>query len=59
MQDSGTLTIVILGAIALLVIGIAIRAVLSSENPPAWLGFIAKRKAQGKSTEWKQWKDDD
>jgi len=53
------LTIAILGAVAILVAGIALRAMLSSENPPAWIAFIARRKAQGEPTRWKQWKDDD
>lgn len=59
MQDSGGLTIIILGAIAIVVIGIAIRAVMSSQNPPAWLGFLAKRRAEGKTAKWKEWKDDE
>ena len=59
MQDGSNLTWIILGAIALLIIGIVIRAAVSSENPPAWLGFVKKRNAEGKPTQWKEWKDDD
>ncbi len=59
MQDSGTLTVVILGAIVILVLGIVVRAALASENPPGWVGFIARRKSAGKPTQWKEWKDED
>jgi len=58
MQGSW-LTIVILAAVAVLIAGIVLRAMLSSENPPAWIAFISRRKAQGEPTRWKQWKDDD
>lgn len=59
MQDSSWLTWLILGAIVLIVAGILLRAALSSENPPGWLSFIARRKSQGKPTQWKHWQDDD
>jgi hypothetical protein len=59
MQDSSSLTWIILGAIAIFIVGIIVRAVVSSENPPAWLSFVKSRKAQGKPTQWKEWKDDD
>lgn len=53
------LTFVILGAVVLIVAGILLRALLSTENPPAWLAFIARRRADGRSTRWRQWDDDD
>jgi hypothetical protein len=59
MTDSSWLTYVILGAIALIVLGIVLRAALSSENPPAWLAFVSRRKSSGAPTRWKQWDDED
>jgi hypothetical protein len=59
MQESSWITIAILGAVALIVAGIVVRAALSSENPPGWLAFITRRKSQGQPTRWKPWKDDD
>lgn len=59
MQDSSWLTYAILGAVVLIIAGIVLRAALSSENPPSWLAFIARRKSQGQSTTWKAWKDDE
>jgi hypothetical protein len=59
MQDSSWLTYAILGAVVVIVAGIVLRAALSSENPPAWLAFIARRKSEGQSTTWKKWQDDD
>jgi len=49
----------IIGGIALFVIGLIIRAALSSETPPGWLSFISRRRAEGKSTKWREWKDED
>ena len=59
MESHTGLTVMILGGIAIVVLGIVIRAALASENPPAWLGFLARRKAEGRPTTWKEWKDDD
>jgi hypothetical protein len=59
MQGSSWLTYAILGAVILVIAGIVLRAALSSENPPGWLAFIARRKSEGKPTQWKEWKDDD
>lgn len=59
MEDHWWLTLAIVGGIALFVIGMMIRAALSSDTPPGWLSFIAKRKAEGKSTKWREWKDED
>ena len=59
MESNTGLTFWILGGIAIIVLGIVIRAVLASENPPAWMGFIGRRKAEGRPTKWKEWKDDD
>ncbi len=59
MPDSSWLTYVVLGAVALIVLGIVLRAALSSENPPAWLAFIGRRKSSGAPTTWKKWDDDD
>ena len=59
MESHDGLTFLILGGIAIIVLGIVIRAVLASENPPAWLNFLARRKAEGRPTKWKEWKDDD
>lgn len=59
MQDSSWLTFAILGAVVVIVAGIMLRAALSSDNPPGWLAFIARRKSESRSTQWKEWKDDD
>jgi hypothetical protein len=59
MHDSSWLTYAILGAVVLIIAGIVLRAALSSENPPSWLAFIARRKSQGQPTTWKEWKDDE
>jgi hypothetical protein len=53
------LTVVILGAVALIVAGILLRALLSTDNPPAWLAFIARRRTEGRPTQWRKWDDDD
>ena len=59
MEDHVWLTLGTVGGIALFVIGMMIRAALSSDTPPGWLSFLARRKAEGKSTKWKEWKDED
>ena len=59
MQDSSWLTYAILGAVVIIVVGIVLRAALSSPNPPDWLAFITRRKSEGKPTRWKKWEDDD
>ncbi len=59
MQNTSWLAIAILAAVAVLVAGILLRAALSSENPPGWLAFLSRRKAQGATTQWKKWDDDD
>jgi hypothetical protein len=59
MENHVVLTLVIVGGIIAVVLGIIIRAALNAENPPAWASFLARRKAEGKSTQWKEWKDED
>lgn len=48
----------ILVAVGLLVAGILIRAALGSATPPGWLGFLARRRAEGRPTRWRDWTDD-
>ncbi len=59
MEDHVLLTLAILGGIAMFVLGIIIRAALSSDTPPGWLAFIKRRKAEGRNTQWREWKDED
>ncbi len=59
MQDNTVIVVVILSIVALLVLGIVLRAFLSAENSPSWLAFLARRKAEGRPTRWKEWKDED
>ena len=58
-MNTSWLTVVILGAVILIVAGILLRALLSTENPPAWLAFIARRRTEGRPTQWRKWDDDD
>lgn len=48
----------ILAAVVLLVAGILIRAAIGSSTPPGWLSFIARRRAEGRPTTWREWPDD-
>ena len=59
MEDHTWLTLMIIGGIVLFVAGLVVRALLSSDTPPGWLSFIARRKSEGKSTKWREWKDDE
>ena len=58
-MDQPTLTFLILAAVVLLIAGIVVRALLSSANPPQWLAFLDRRRAEGRDTRWKEWKDED
>jgi hypothetical protein len=58
-MDSGWLTVAILGAVILIVAGIVLRALLAGRNPPGWLTFVARRRAEGKPTAWRTWDDDE
>ena len=49
---------VVLVAVALLVAGILIRAAIGSSTPPGWLGFIARRRDEGRPTRWREWPED-
>jgi hypothetical protein len=58
-MNASWLTVVIVGAVILIVAAILLRALLSTANPPAWLAFIARRRAEGRPTQWRKWDDDD
>ena len=57
-EDSTWIAWAILVGVALLVAGILIRAAMGSETPPGWLPFIARRRAEGRPTTWREWPDD-
>ncbi|MBS0322041.1 MAG: hypothetical protein JSR18_15975 [Proteobacteria bacterium] len=59
MEQNTTLIVVILTFVAVIVLGIVLRAMLSTATPPSWLAFLARRRAEGRPTQWKEWKDDD
>ncbi len=48
----------ILLGVALLVAGILIRAGIGSSTPPGWLALIARRRSEGRTTNWRDWQDD-
>ena len=56
--DSTWIAWAILVGVALLVAGILIRAAMGSDTPPGWMSFIARRRAEGRPTTWRDWKDD-
>ena len=56
--DGSWIAWALLVAVALLVAGILIRAAMGSETPPGWLSFIARRRAEGRPTTWREWPDD-
>jgi hypothetical protein len=58
-MENGWITALILGAVGLIVAGIVVRALLSGENPPGWLAFIARRRAEGRPTRWRKWDDEE
>jgi hypothetical protein len=58
-MDNAWITVLILGAVVLIVAGIVVRALLSGENSPGWLAFIARRRAEGRPTRWRQWDDEE
>lgn len=58
-MDNVWIAVLILGAVALIVAGIVVRALLSGENSPGWLAFIARRRAEGRPTRWRKWEDEE
>jgi hypothetical protein len=58
-MSEGWLGVAILCVVVLIVAGIIIRAMLSSEQPPGWLAFIARRRAEGRPTRWRKWDDEE
>jgi hypothetical protein len=58
-METGSLAFLILGAIALFVVALVLRALLSARTPPGWREWIARRHAEGRSTRWAEWRDDD
>ena len=56
--DSSWIAWALLVGVALLVAGILIRAAMGSDTPPGWLSFIARRRAEGRPTTWREWPDD-
>lgn len=56
--DQAWIAWTILVAVGLLVAGILVRAALGSSTPPGWLAFIARRRSEGRPTQWREWPDD-
>jgi hypothetical protein len=51
--------IVIVVAIVLFVVGLGLRVWRSARMSRGWQAFIDRRKAQGRSTAWADWDDED
>ncbi len=58
-SDSGLLAIGILVAIVLFVVGLGLRVWRSARMTPGWKAFIERRKAEGRSTRWAKWDDEE
>jgi hypothetical protein len=56
--ESSWLGWALLIGVAVLVAGILIRAAAGSDTPPGWLSFIARRRAEGRPTTWREWPED-
>ncbi|CAG0956424.1 hypothetical protein BURK1_00477 [Burkholderiales bacterium] len=49
---------IVLGAVALFVAGVLIRAAIGSSTPPGWLAFLARRRDERRPTRWRDWPED-
>jgi len=57
--DTGLLGVVIVVVIVLFVVGLGLHVWRDARMSPGWRAFIERRKAQGRSTTWKEWDDDE
>jgi hypothetical protein len=58
-SEFGWVGIAIVAAIVLFLVGLGLRVWRSARMSPDWKAFIERRKAEGRSTTWADWDDDD